>query len=470
MNGLAIDTVGASPFASATLALASCMMAAYSLSSKKDVVMFAWIVTQFLASGGWLIGCRVIHDRFPKHRWGACFAILSVASRSGSMLSKLGLGALLVRLNWHEIGLVAAGVGAVGWAVVAQLLLTTPFRSSEAHASGEDSDYQNLGAKSVSDSLSRTWSRLSHFARDRGLVLYCGVCAGATCVAGFENLAPLILDDLTKFSAAQVSMAATVYPAALLIGVATVPPLVARLDRGRRPSRRQSAINRLFAELVLLAISSTSALGLAVVSSRKRHVPAFQVILLLFGLAFGVSITFYITPNVYALDFGGRDCATASSILDTVGLVVSSLWALCVSAIQARAKAMYATETYVYAAWARIMTLLALIIVATAFLSVAGFFSAMRLQDSADVAQPAADSSSPSADQSSGAYMDDDVANQNAPLIDDYNNSPQQEVEWDEGTLMTGSVARRDCKADGDSGDSPPAASAAQYAGGWTSV
>lgn len=50
----------------------------------------------------------------------------------------------------------------------------------------------------------------------------------------------------------------------------------------------------------------------------------------LWGLAFGSAFTYYITPAVFALEFGD-DCATASSILDTMGLVASVLFQLAAS-------------------------------------------------------------------------------------------------------------------------------------------
>ena len=72
-------------------------------------------------------------------------------------------------------------------------------------------------------------------------------------------------------------------------------------------------------------------------------------------------MTFYITPNVFALDVGGRDdCATASSILDTFGLVASSLWAL------GAGKIAHDHGDDAYGAWAATMEALAGIVVATA--------------------------------------------------------------------------------------------------------
>ena len=99
-------------------------------------------------------------------------------------------------------------------------------------------------------------------------------------------------------------------------------------------------------ELALLAISTIACLSLAVLAARRRKAPAWLVLPCLFALAFGVAVTFYITPNVFALELGGEDCAaTTSSILDTVGLVVSSLWALAASEIQR-------TAVDAHAAWA----------------------------------------------------------------------------------------------------------------------
>lgn len=354
VNGVIIDRVGASTFASVMLAVASLATAAFVASSTKFVLLSAFLLLQFAASGGWLIGCRVIHDRFVKARWSSCFAILSIASRTASMASKLSLGALLASMRWHDIGLVASGIGAVGWMLSMRLLSMRRLVSVSVESSNSEEERTEVAETSTEK------RKLCRLLKDGGLLLYCGVMAGATCVAAFENLTPLILKDLTSLSSAQVSMTATVFPAALLLGVATIPPLLAKFASSRKHYRWA----RLAAEVALLGIASCSAIGLAALAARGDKVSPFCVVPLIFGLAFGVSITFYITPNVYALDFGGKDCATASSLLDTFGLAAASLWSLCVSFIQSRFDSHYV-------AWAYTMTLLALILTLTAFLSIA---------------------------------------------------------------------------------------------------
>lgn len=367
VNGMAIDAVGPRIFASATLAAATCSLAVLSASSRQELVLGAWVCLQFAASGGWLIGCRVIHDRFGRARWSSCFAVLSAASRGASMTAKLSLGALLVRWNWHEIGLTSAAIGIVGWMVVARLLATPVTAGYDAVGSA---------SKSLEASDNSRLATLRRLLCDRGLLLYSAVIAGATCVAGFENMTPLALDDLTSLAPAAVTTSATVFPAALLLGVATVPPLLSRLDK--RASKPRAAFSRLLAELALLAVAFASALAIAFLANRARSSPAAAVLPCVVGLAFGVSITFYITPNIYALDFGGEDCATASAILDTCGLVASSLWALSVSAIQ-RASPDH------YAAWTTTMVILAAIIGLTALISVAAHRATLRQQDRRDL-------------------------------------------------------------------------------------
>ena len=94
---------------------------------------------------------------------------------------------------------------------------------------------------------------------------------------------------------------------------------------GKRVKPFQRRRLRVLCELGLLFVALISALGLASLAGKKAEQPPLLVLPCLVGLAFGIGVTFYITPNVYALDFGGEDCASSSAILDTTGLVVSSL-------------------------------------------------------------------------------------------------------------------------------------------------
>ncbi|KAJ8612211.1 hypothetical protein CTAYLR_002903 [Chrysophaeum taylorii] len=453
VNGLAIDAVGANVFASAILACAACAVATFSATVTKSVLLIAFVLLQFAASGGWLIGCRVIHDTFAKEQWGGCFAILSVASRTGSMASKLGLGAFLMVLNWHEIGLVASCFGFVMCCLVSSLIARSAktkgvgapddvdasatlnalvVEHETATTSGpvaqhkgddvptrvdasspapdlaeqdnvmfllapdtdatngrhEDNDNDVLALRGSQLRRSRsgtsipledaprtppavstaTFARVRRLLCDRGLLLYSGVCAGATCVAGFENLCPLILGDLTTLSSAHISMTATVFPASLLLGVTIVPWLLNRAETRLVRDAKKASYSRLGAELCLLVVAFCSAVALSVIAARHEKMSPLVIVPFIFGLAFGVSVTFYITPNVYALEFGGEACATASSILDTFGLAAGSVWNLAASAIQRSSRS-------TYDAWTSTMLLLALIIIVTAVLAFAALVS-----------------------------------------------------------------------------------------------
>jgi len=455
VNGIVVDQIGASLFAKAALLVGSGSLALLSAWRMKLVLFAGFMFLQFAASGGWLIGCRVIHDVFPKRRWGLCFAILSASSRAASMLCKLVMGAALDFLTWRQIALAGAVVGASLCVVVAHLFAWAASRrrrrgvvredlvvvaatteeelsrrseflpGSRRRTTGEDDDDLPLGdplddddgaaiggsvvvVEAETGGVSATLAKILKLLFSPGLFLYGLVMAGATCVSAFDSQVPILLGDMTAMSDAHVSMSATVFPAALLLSVLVAPSLIERLERRRprgtttttttkggggggveesllvvpagttpnadsRPRRRPTLLTpTLLLELGLLGISLVSALTLAALASTPEKRPPGIVLLCVAGVAFGISVTFYITPNIYALEFGGKDCATASAILDTVGLVASSLWALVAAAVKG--------GNGKYRAWHLTMVLLAVIIVATAALSVAALAVAQREQ------------------------------------------------------------------------------------------
>ena len=460
MNGVTVDQVGASMFAKAALTVGVGSLAFFGASRSKLGMLSAFVVLQFAASGGWLIGCRVIHDGFPKSRWAACFAVLSSASRVASMACKISLGASLSFLDWRHICLLAALIGAFMLIVSAQLfhwatnyrgasfspVTTTSNTDQRAQdalrddaslrsdrplvfvetESAMESDLSSL----EDDSSRRTFfeeplveekkaSKLRRLLLDPGLLTYSFVMAGSTCVAAFDSMVPILLGDLTALSDSQISMSATVFPASLLLSVITYPLVIKRLDKKTTDSaplfprtrrRRQEAEQQeeeetgplfttvntaeeeeeaphyffffakkvftqatLQLELCLLTVSMVSALGLAFLAAKETRQSPLLVLPLVSGLAYGVGVTYYITPNVYALDFGGKDCATTSSILDTFGLVASSLWALVAAALQGVSRT-------THQAWRLTMLLLAFILFLTALASVLGalFFDRLR--------------------------------------------------------------------------------------------
>ena len=401
VNGPLIDAYGARRSARVFLVAGVVGCAAFAATKRPTCMFGAFLVVQFAASAGWLVGCRVIHDSFAKRSWTACFAVLSAASRVGSICSKLGLGALLAACDWQTVALAAAGVGAALTLLVSLLLPLdnterarhasrgqisadgdAPSASADARARVPSLDDVDEGLLVVDDAAAdaapggavtnvkaaeeTVAARVRRLATDRGLLLYCVVMGGATCVSSFDNLAPMVLTDLTSLPPALVTVSATIFPAALFSCVLAAPRALSRLDARREGDPRGQRFQRLGLELGLLALSFLSALGLAALAKRDAKAHPALVLPCLFGLAFGVAVTFYITPNVFALDVGGAlDCATASSILDTFGLVASSLWALAAGKIAAD----HGDDDF--AAWRVTLVVLAAIILLTMAASVA---------------------------------------------------------------------------------------------------
>uniref|UniRef100_A0A7S3NLN5 Major facilitator superfamily (MFS) profile domain-containing protein n=1 Tax=Aureoumbra lagunensis TaxID=44058 RepID=A0A7S3NLN5_9STRA len=359
-NGPTVDAVGAMRFAFFALIGAVLMVTAFSLASSKLVLLGTFIFLQFAASGGWLIGCKVIHDTFCKTTWARNFAALSIASRTASMSSKLLLGAMLGTLSWQKIGLIAALIGIL--LTLIDLHLLGEISNMQRHHNIND-PYQDAEIFHQDKQISNQRKGIALLLRDRGLILYSTVCAGATCVAACENLTPVLLGDLSNASQSHVTMTATAFPAGLLSAVLILPPVLNFIDT-RKLTRFNYNSLRLTTEVTLLCLSALCALGLASLASHSKNIPLPLLAIFVYCLAFGAGFTFYITPNVYALEFGGaNDCATASAILDTFGLTASCLWSLIAAALRRALSNKYRT-------WYLTMLILSVIILATAALSI----------------------------------------------------------------------------------------------------
>lgn len=339
VNGVTVDSFGVRRFLGVIMLAPALATMLLSTANKQASVYLVFGVLQFCASGAWLAGCKIIERRFRGVDPGPCFSLLATCSRLGSMSARLGLGALLAVLRWRQIALAAAPVLLGLWAFSVQVLLRDVDTTAECGSTPRVARQE--GGRAVVPTLDHVKDghvpigvtgansplvRKCRLLQNRGLQLQACVNSGATCLMALENMCPLLLKDFTHLSNSEISVFATAFPAAALCGIAVTPQIDRRLTTAER---------KLGFELALQALAFVGVVLLGWLTSSHRGPGPAHPAALLAGLAcvaFGVALNYYIKPGIHTLEFGD-DCATASSILDAVGMLAAVGFQLAASKI-----------------------------------------------------------------------------------------------------------------------------------------
>lgn len=338
VNGVLVDKIGVRPFLCVALLLASAACVVFASSSGAGSLGVAVATLNYCCSGAWLTGCKVIERRFRREDSGLCFSVLATCSRLGSVLTRLCLGLVLLLLPWRHIAYGAAAVMLASWFLVVQVLLkgdTVREKDADGKPKLQVEPTTPRMAKSGTPKFLKTGQRtgkveaaevptLCQVLSNRGLQLHCIIITGATCLMSLENMCPLLLKDLANLTNAEVSIHAAIFPAGVLLGVLTLPHLHARIT---------SHTGKLLFELGLQSVALAAGGFLTLLVSLPAKTVRVEFLLsCLVCIALGLSFNYYIKPGMHTLEFG-ESCATASSMMDTVGYFATVAFQFSTSAL-----------------------------------------------------------------------------------------------------------------------------------------
>lgn len=323
VNGVTVDVVGVRPFLSVIMFVPGIAAFALGISRGSASLNFALVVLAFCNSGAWLCACKVIEACFRKDEWSSCFSILSTCSRMGSVVARVGLGALLFYLKWDTIAFLTAPFFLFSWVFTIQVLVKDLGSRSRDTVAIENG--QSEIPKATSSEPRAT--RIKRMILNRELQLHACIVACASCVMALENMCPLLLKDLTKLDNAEISVVGTVFPASVLAGVLASGQLLARMQTLQQKISLEIGLQAaaLLSSVVLVGISKV-----AIDDSNSGNVSLSYFLCFLIPIAFGMGLNVYVKPGLHSVEFG-EDCATASSMLDGAGQAAAVLFQLSAS-------------------------------------------------------------------------------------------------------------------------------------------
>ncbi|CAE8678408.1 unnamed protein product, partial [Polarella glacialis] len=378
--GVLIDTIGPRKFLSVSMllmAIGSCLFGTGSMIVGPAI---GFVVLQLCAAGGWLSACKIIEGSFESSQWSSCFAVVGISSRFGSVCSKLGLGALLKFLPWRQVAMVTGLIMLAFWCITMRILPAdnpaiskrdrvgsgpeeldvgvAPGNNSNNHKknsnnsnnsnnnssnnhNNNNNSNNNHNHNNNNDAKLDRGMRLRAILLNPGMILYSCVAACCYCQTGaFESLSPMLIHDVLHLSPSDVGMSAASFPAGLLMALLVIAPAYAFLEL---------RTSKFLLELLLQSLYLVAVAALLVVL-QLATVPLLPVVTCLFMLAFSNGLTYYVTINSFPLTFG-EDCATASAVMDVVGLLSSVLFQLAVGGIFSNKGGSSAVEGWVQVMW-----------------------------------------------------------------------------------------------------------------------
>jgi sugar phosphate permease len=297
-----------------TIGLGGAIVFTLLFASKGALPIFtiAWVGNRLVQSIGWAGLIKVCSRWFGYSSYGTVLGIISLSFLVGDAVARQWMGSLIERgYGWRALFVFASVVAGV--VLLANLLFLRDSRTEIGFAEPRVNPlnvYAGASSGAVLESAPRNfWSLLRPLLTDRAFLIVCVLSFGCTIVREtFNTWTPVFLHDSVGYTASRAAGLSAIFP-----GVGAVSVVLTGWLSDRLGVYGRSAV--MFVGLAATAIALVW-LALPAAASSQASTP-----LILIGvIAFGLLGPYSYLAGAFALDFGGRQGAAASSgLIDGVG-------------------------------------------------------------------------------------------------------------------------------------------------------
>jgi sugar phosphate permease len=307
------------------IVLSAALVAAFGFSPNIASFMLFSFLLYGVKSAGWPGMTKLVGDWYHPKNYGRVWSILSTSSRASVVVGSLFLGWLLNFTSWHWVA-VTAGVstliiGALCYFTVSDRPADPKFLDDEPEG-GDDAEYAAEMAKALESKRNHPLNGLTlggallAFATSTRCWLVVTMLMTLTVLMAVLDFMPLYLRQVYGLSAANATMASSVFPLGSLTG------LIASIFFYDRFSRK--GLRRVLSTMLLLATGCVLTLkGLPELGfdSQTNYLAA---LVLIFGLGFSISPSYYIPMSIFSIEFGGPFAATLVCLIDAFSFGASA--------------------------------------------------------------------------------------------------------------------------------------------------
>ena len=314
LSGAVADRLGGRRVFLSALAITAVTAAAFSLARSHALLCLLNFTMLLAASAGWPAMSKLIAAWYEPDRYGKVWGVVSTSSRLSSVLSTLLLGALLARVSWPRIFLVAGASTAAVAAVISVLLKAGPSDVGLPAPGAASNEKQR--PHPLDDSGLR--QALLYFARSGRVWLICLSIMCTTVMMEVIGFLPLYLRDTLALPPGRAASASSVFPAGCFAALLAGGWLYDRVSRTGRAWLLGAMLSIAALCLVALLAMTRAALGAGTAFT------ATAVVLFLYGLT--LAPAYYLPMSVFSVEFGGKHCGVLISLIDAMGYGAAMLY------------------------------------------------------------------------------------------------------------------------------------------------
>ena len=307
LSGAVADRLGGRRVFLSALAITATTALAFSLARSHALLCLLNFSMLLAASAGWPAMSKLIAAWYEPDRYAKVWGVVSTSSRLSSVLSTLLLGALLARVSWPHVFLVAGASTAAVAAAISVLLKAGP-ADVGLPAPGAASD-EKQRPHPLDDSGLR--EALLYFARSGRVWLICLSLMCTTVMMEVIGFLPLYLRDTLALPPGRATSASSVFPAGCFAALLAGGWLYDRVSREGRAWLLGAMLSIAALCLVALLAMTRAALGAGTAFA------ATAVVLFLYGLT--LAPAYYLPMSVFSVEFGGKHCGVLISLIDAMG-------------------------------------------------------------------------------------------------------------------------------------------------------
>jgi sugar phosphate permease len=314
LTGAVADRLGGRRVFLSALAITATTALAFSLARSHALLCLLNFTMLLAASAGWPAMSKLIAAWYEPDRYGKVWGVVSTSSRLSSVLSTLLLGALLARVSWPHVFVVAGASTAAVAAVISVLLKGRP--ADVGLPAPDATSHEKRPPHPLDDS--GLWQALLYFARSGRVWLICVSLMCTTVMMEVIGFLPLYLRETLTLPPARAASASSVFPAGCFAALLAGGWLYDRVSRNGRPWLLGVMLSIATLCLVALLVMNRAPLGAGTAFA------ATAVVLFLYGLS--LAPAYYLPMSVFSVEFGGKHCGVLVSLIDATGYGAAMLY------------------------------------------------------------------------------------------------------------------------------------------------